>query len=106
MRLNGPVTRQPNDRASRAGRSAAQASGRSSSIRGRRGLIIFACGLVVALGAVLMLIAAGTVQALPHTAALNAKADGWVGLAATVSVLVSAAAGVMLVQRYVNARRR
>lgn len=93
-------------RSIRADRHSAGRAGRPSSAGARRVLMIFALGLIMALGAVVMLIAAGTVQALPHTAALHAKADGWVGLAATFSVLASAAAGVVLVQRYVGSRRR
>ena len=73
--------------------------------RSRRGLIAFAVALAVALGTVLM-IAAGSVQAMSHSAVFNAKADDWVGLAAIGSVLVCAFLGMVIVHRYTSTRQR
>lgn len=83
-------------------------SGRSSG-RDRRirpSLILFALALTLAFGAVLLLIGAGAAQAEHGTAVINAKSDGWVGLAAGASVLVSALVGAALVHRHLASRRR
>jgi len=63
-------------------------------------MVLFAVALTMALGTVLMMIAASSVQAMSHSAVFNAKADDWVGLAAMGSVLVCAFLGVIIVHRY------
>jgi divalent metal cation (Fe/Co/Zn/Cd) transporter len=71
----------------------------------RWGFVVFALLLTVALGTVLMLIAAGSVQAMSHSAALHAKSDGWLGLTAIGAVLVSAFIGMVIVHRYTSRHR-
>jgi uncharacterized BrkB/YihY/UPF0761 family membrane protein len=72
----------------------------------RRGFVLFALALTAALGTVLMLIAASSVQAMSHSAALHAKSDDWLGLAAIASVLVSVFIGMVIVHRYMSSRPR
>jgi len=71
----------------------------------RRGLVLFAAALTMALGTVMM-IAASSVQAMSHAAAFNEKSDNWVGLAAIASVLVCAFLGMVIVRGYSAQRRR
>ncbi len=72
----------------------------------RRGMMMFALALVMALGPVLMAIAASSVQAMNRAAAFSAKSDEWVGLAAIGSVLVCALLGMVIVRRYTSAGPR
>lgn len=75
--------------------------------RSRRGLVVFALALTVALGTVLMTIAATSVQAVAESAMFNdPKADGWVGMAAVGSVLACALVGTIAVYRYTSRRPR
>ena len=67
----------------------------------RRGLVLFAAVLTMALGTV-MTIAASSVQAMAQAAAFNEKADNWVGLAAIGSVLACAFLGMVIVYRYTS----
>ena len=78
---------------------------RRPAARARRGLVAFALALFVALGTVLV-IAAGSVQAMSRTAAFNAQSDDLVGLAAIASVLVCAFLGMIIVHRYSSTRQR
>lgn len=71
----------------------------------RRGLLVFAAVLSVALGTVMM-IAASSVQAMSHAAAFSEKSDNWVGLAAIGSVLVCAFLGMVIVHRYTSPPQR
>jgi len=91
----------------RGGRGSAQLAepGRAAA-RSRRGFVLFALALSLALGTVLMLIAASSVQAMSYSDALYAKTDGWVGLAAMGSVLVCALLGMIIVHRYTSTRHR
>ena len=73
--------------------------------RSRRGMVIFALALVMALPPVLMAIATSSVQAMNHAAAFSAKSDDWVGLAAMGSVLVCALLGMVIVRRYTSGPR-
>jgi hypothetical protein len=72
----------------------------------RRGFVLFAMALTVALGAMVMVIAASSVQAMSYSAALHAKSDDWVGLAAIGSLVVCVLLGALIVRRYVTARHR
>jgi hypothetical protein len=73
----------------------------------RRGLVAFAAALTVALGTVVMMIAASSVQAMAEGAMFgDPKADGWVGMAALGSVLVCALLGMVIVHRYTSSRDR
>lgn len=75
--------------------------------RSRRGLVMFALALTVALGTVLMMIAASSVQAVAESAMFSdPKADSWVGMAAIGSVLACAIVGTVLVHRYSSRRHR
>jgi hypothetical protein len=69
-------------------------------------MVAFALALTMALGTVLVMIAASSVQAMSHSAVFNAKSDDWVGLAAMGSVLVCAFLGVVIVHRYTSTRHR
>ena len=71
----------------------------------RRGLVLFAAALTLALGTV-MTIAASSVHAMANAAAFDNKADSWVGLAAIGSVLICAFLGVVIVHRYSSTDRR
>jgi uncharacterized membrane protein YdbT with pleckstrin-like domain len=71
----------------------------------RRGLLLFAAVLSLALGTV-MTIAASSVQAMSQAAAFSEKSDSWVGLAAISSVLICAFLGVVIVHRYTSSGRR
>ena len=87
----------------RSGFMSAPASPRGRSrARSRRGMIVFALALAMALGPVLMTIAASSVQAMPDAAVFSAKSDDWVGLAAIGSVLVCALLGMAIVRRYTS----
>lgn len=72
----------------------------------RLALMLFAFALFIALGAVLMLIGSGAGHAVPAAPAALAKDNGWVGIAAVSSVLVSAVGGVAFLHRHLNSRRR
>jgi len=63
-------------------------------------------GVAMALGPVLMTIAASSVQAMTNAAVFSAKSDDWVGLAAIGSVLVCALLGMVIVRRYTSAGPR
>jgi uncharacterized membrane protein YdbT with pleckstrin-like domain len=67
----------------------------------RRGLVLFAAVLSLALGTV-MTIAASSVEAMAEAAAFNDKSDSWVGLAAIGSVLICAFLGMVIVHRYTS----
>ena len=74
-------------------------------MRSRRGLVVFALALTVALGTVLMMIAASSVQAVAESAMFSdPKADSWVGMAAVGSVLACALVGTVIVHRYTSRR--
>jgi hypothetical protein len=76
-------------------------------MRSRRGLVVFALALTVALGTVLMMIAASSAQAVAESAMFSdPKADSWVGMAAVGSVLVCALLGMVIVHRYTSTRHR
>lgn len=88
-------------------------SGSSPQVRKRRGeadtrfaLMLFALALMAALGAVLMLIGSGSGHAVAAAPAALAKDNGWVGIAAATSVLVSAVGGVAFLHRHFTSRRR
>jgi hypothetical protein len=53
-----------------------------------------------------MVIAASSVQAMSYSAALHAKSDDWVGLAAIGSVVVCVLLGALIVRRYATTRHR
>ena len=72
----------------------------------RRGFVLFALALTAALGAMVMVIAASSVQAMSYSAALHAKSDDWVGMAAIGSVLVCVLLGALIVHRYTTTRHR
>jgi hypothetical protein len=73
----------------------------------RRGLVMFALALTTALGSMVMLIAASSVQAVAETAVFaDPKADSWVGMGAVASVLVCALVGMIIVHRYTSGPHR
>jgi hypothetical protein len=91
----------------RSGFSSVPASPQACPRRQRRGLVAFAVALTMALGTVLMTIAASSVQAMADPAMFNdPKSDGWVGMAAIGSVLVCALLGMIIVHRYTVTRHR
>lgn len=70
-------------------------------------MVAFALALTVALGSVLMMIAASSVEAMAEAAAFSdPKTDSWVGVAAAGSVLVCALIGMVIVHRYTSTRQR
>jgi hypothetical protein len=100
-RSGGPENRQP----ALAGFSP-QRSKQRREAESRFALMLFAVALIVALGAVLMLIGSGSGHAVPAAPAALAKDNGWVGMAAVTSVLVSAVGGVAFLHRHFTSRRR
>ena len=72
----------------------------------RRGMMMFALALAMALGPVLMAIAGSSVQAMNNAAVFSAKSNDWVGLAAIGSVLGCALLGMVIVRRYTSAGPR
>lgn len=88
------------------GRAAVARPGRPRT-PSRRGLVMFALALTMALGSVVMLIAASSVQAVAETVMFSdPKSDSWVGMAAVASVLVCALVGMIIVHRYTSGRHR
>ena len=78
-----------------------------SGTKSRRGMVAFALALTVAVGSVLMMIAASSVEAMAEAAAFSdPKTDSWVGVAAVGSVLVCALIGMVIVHRYTSTRQR
>lgn len=78
-----------------------------SGTQSRRGMVAFALALTMAVGTVLVMIVASSVEAMAEAAAFSdPKSDSWVGVAAVGSVLVCALVGMVIVHRYTSTRQR